>query len=243
MANHISTREFICVKLVNRFVGDDISLRSYQEGSAKPHLIHMVDRAIMAWENAEPQGHIGTVLAAIVDPDTEGNPFWSREVYRAKVKTPVEYINSLGRALDWQIQLEDLPEINDAMGMHFFTRDDPDGWSEYGFDWINTGAMLERLNFSTRLARHENNDHMDRWSVRRYLGSHGLTTAGDILEHFNDLLFDGKLPAHAKSLILEFAHTGQDGTRLPWDPTSSDYMERAGALIGLILSVPEMHYQ
>ena len=62
--------------------------------------------------------------------------------------------------------------------------DDPDGWSEYGFDWVNTGAMLERLNFSTRLSRHTGNDYMDRWSIRRYLGYHGITTAGEILEHF-----------------------------------------------------------
>ncbi|HCB97219.1 MAG TPA: hypothetical protein DEP78_03045, partial [Verrucomicrobiales bacterium] len=52
MANHLSTREFICVKLVNKFVGDEISLRTYQDGSAPTHLIAMVDRAMQAWEQS-----------------------------------------------------------------------------------------------------------------------------------------------------------------------------------------------
>ena len=84
---------------------------------------------------------------------------------------------------------------------------------------------------------------MDRWSIRRYLGFHGITTAGEILEHFNQLLFDGSLPEQSKSLILEFAHTDEKGDRKSWDPSAEDYMERVGQLIGLILSVPEMHYQ
>ena len=243
MANHPSTREFICVKLVNKFVGDEISLRTYQDGSAPMHLITMVDRAMQAWEHAEPKGHIGTVLRSMFDTRDPKNLFWTHSVYRSKVKTPVEFINSLGRALDWEMNLSELPDISDSMGMHFFTRDDPDGWSEYGFDWVNTGAMLERLNFSTRLSRHTGNDYMDRWSIRRYLGFHGITTAGEILEHFNQLLFDGSLPEHSKSLILEFAHTDEKGDRKSWDPSAKEYMERVGQLIGLILSVPEMHYQ
>ena len=160
MANHLSTREFISVKLVNKFVGDEISLRTYQDGSAPTHLIAMVDRAMQAWEQSEPKGHIGTVLRSMFDTRDPHNLFWTQSVYRSKVKTPVEFINSLGRALDWEMNLSELPDISDAMGMHFFTRDDPDGWSEYGFDWVNTGAMLERLNFSTRLSRPVSYTHL-----------------------------------------------------------------------------------
>jgi hypothetical protein len=243
MANHPSTREFICVKLVNKFVADDITLRTYKDGSAPSHLIAIVDRAIEAWQEAEPVGHIGTVLAAIFDRSDDTNPFWTQSVYHAKVKTPVEYINSLGRAMEWGMYLDDLPEINEDMGMHLFTRDDPDGWSEYGFDWVNTGAMLERLNFATRLTKHNNNDYLRSWSIRRYLRLHNIETADEIIDHFDQLLFNGALPEDTRDLILNFARTAANGRRIVLNPERSDYLQRVGELIGLILATPEMHYQ
>ena len=243
MANHPSTREFICVKLVNKFVADDITLRTYKDGSAPSHLIAIVDRAIEAWLQAEPVGHIGTVLASIFDRSNDDNAFWTQSVYHAKVKTPVEYINSLGRAMGWLVRLDDLPEINEDMGMHLFTRDDPDGWSEYGFDWVNTGTMLERLNFATRLTRHNNNDYLRSWSIRRYLRANQIETAEEIINHFDQLLFNGSMPAETRELILNFARTAQNGRRTVLSPERNDYLSRVGELIGLILATPEMHYQ
>ena len=243
MANHPSTREFICVKLVNKFVADKITLRTYKDGSAPAHLSDVVDRAIDAWQQAEPIGHIGTVLAAIFDRSDVSNPFWTQSVYQAKVKTPVEYINSLGRAMEWGVMLDDLPEISEDMGMHFFTRDDPDGWSEYGFDWVNTGAILERLNFATRLTRHNNNKYLRSWSIRRYLRLHDIETAEEIIDHFDQLLFNGSLSKDTRDLILNFARTAENGRRIVLSPERDDYLSRVGELIGLILAIPEMHYQ
>ncbi|MBT5926176.1 MAG: DUF1800 family protein [Verrucomicrobia bacterium] len=243
MANHPSSREFICVKLVNKFVGDQITLRTYKDGSAPSHLIMTVDRAIEAWQTAKPVGHIGTVLASIFDRSDQTNPFWTQSVYHAKVKTPIEYINSLGRAMEWPLRLDDLPEINEAMGMHFFTRDEPNGWSEYGFDWVNTGAMLERLDFATALTRHSGNQYMRSWSIGRYLRQHDLETEEEILNHFNQLLFNGSLPKDTRDLILNFARTVENGRRIVLSPERSDYLPRVGELIGLILAIPEMHYQ
>ena len=243
MANHPSTREFICVKLINKFVADEISLRTYKDGSAPSHLIGMVDRAIQAWQDAEPVGHIGTVLEAIFERSNQNNVFWTQSVYQSKVKTPVEYINSLVRAVDWQVDLSELPDFNEAMGMHLFTRDDPDGWSEFGFDWINTGAMLERMNFATHLGKYPNNDILMRWSVRRYLTYNNLETSDEIIDHFNQLLFNGNLSQQTRDLILNFALTDDQGRRRVLDPRRSDYLERVGQLISIIMTLPEMHYQ
>jgi hypothetical protein len=203
----------------------------------------MVDRAIEAWEEATPVGHIGTVLASLFERSNGQNPFWTQSAYHAKVKTPIEYINSLGRALEWQVKLEDLPEINEEMGMHLFTRDDPDGWSEYGFDWINTGAMLERLNFATRITKYPNNDYLRSWSLRRYLNQHGLETSTEIINHFDKLLFNGTLSEPSRKMIMDFANTDDQGRRSPLNPRRNDYQNRVGQLIGLILAMPEMHYQ
>jgi hypothetical protein len=203
----------------------------------------MVDRAIQAWQDAEPVGHIGTVLASIFDRDDQNNIFWTQSVFQSKIKTPVEYINSLVRAVDWLVDLEELPDFNEAMGMHLFTRDDPDGWSEYGFDWINTGSMLERMNFATRLGKYPNNNILMRWSIRRYLTYNNLETEDEIINHFDEMLFNGMLPEQSKDLIKDFALTDNQGRRRVLNPSRNDYLERVGQLISIIMALPEMHYQ
>jgi hypothetical protein len=145
--------------------------------------------------------------------------------------------------VDWLVDLEELPDFNEAMGMHLFTRDDPDGWSEYGFDWINTGSMLERMNFATRLGKYPNNNILMRWSIRRYLTYNNLETEDEIINHFDEMLFNGMLPEQSKDLIKDFALTDNQGRRRVLNPSRNDYLERVGQLISIIMALPEMHYQ
>ena len=173
---------------MNKFVGDEISLRTYQDGSAPASYSHGRSRHAGVG-TVGGKGHIGTMLRSMFDT-RDLKSFWTQSVYRSKVKTPIEFINSLGRALDWEMNLSELPDISDAMGM--LSSPGRPGWLVRV--WFRLGEYwrhAQRLNFPT--LRHTGNDYMDRWSIRRYLGFHGITTAGEILEHFNQLLFDGSL--------------------------------------------------
>ncbi len=243
MVDHPSTSEFISLKLINRFVSDDISLRSYHERTAPEGLLRVMDAAINAWHSTEPAGNIATVLAAIFEQSQTGNYFWSDAAHQAKVRTPIEYVNSVVRALDWQIRENRLPQAADSMGMHFFTRNDPDGWSEKGFDWMNTGGLLERLNFSSGMPRLARNEFLHRWSVRRFLIERNIESAKEIVDYFDELLFEGSLTEAERNLFVQFANTKPDGNPSLFRPSRSDYFERAGDLIGLILSTPRLQFQ
>ena len=65
-----SAAEFICLKLVNRFVSDEISLGTYHDRTAPSELLEVMDNAIAAWNTDVNgrKGHIGTVMQAIIDP-------------------------------------------------------------------------------------------------------------------------------------------------------------------------------
>ena len=243
MVEHPSTAEFICLKLINRFVSDEISLNGYHQRTASPHLLQTMDAAIAAWQATVPQGQITHVLHAIFSSPADQGAFWSKATYQAKVKTPIEYVNGIVRALDWQIRLNRLPDATDGMGMHFFTRNDPDGWSEKGFDWMNTGGLQKRLNFSGGIPRLGISDYLSRWHIRRFLEQHNLVTDGDVIEHFNHLLFANQMTPAEKNVFRQFANTRTDGSRVGFRPTRSDYLERAGDLVGLILSSPELQFQ
>ncbi|MCS1406983.1 MAG: hypothetical protein M2R45_00139 [Verrucomicrobia subdivision 3 bacterium] len=243
MVNHPSSAEFITLKLINRFVSDEITLESYHDRRASESLLRLMDDAIEAWFSTMPVGNIKTVMQTILDPNRPGNAFWSREVYRTKVKTPLEYINSMFRALDWKINPEDLPEMSEGMGMHLFTRDDPDGWSEYGFDWVSTGGLLERINFVKRLVDFNGDQYLDDWDVGDFLRSHNLESAEDIVDYFDRLLVNGKMSANTRQILLEFSSTDSRGRTVPFARNRGDYERRAGELIGFILAMPECHYQ
>lgn len=239
MANHISTREFICIKLINKFVSDDITLETYHRGQAPEDLVDLLHKCMKAWEDTD--GHIQEVMKVIIDPENLNSPFWASQYHRSKVKTPIEYINSSIRALSARLRNTALPEYNDEMGMHLFTRDDPDGWSEFGFDWINTSALLERINFAQRLATNNESDAV--WNYLALVRTHNLETAEEIVLFMNEHFFQGTLGQDNIRLLTEYGDSDDLGNRKPLDPSKGDYANRVRSLMGLILSTPHWQYQ
>lgn len=239
--NHPSVSEFICLKLINKLVSDEISLRSYHDGTAPEPLMKLMRDAIAAWHSTQPAGNIKTVLRTILSPTTQDSYFWSRTAYRGKVKTPIEFINSSVRALRANVGGTSLPTANDDMGMHFFTRDDPDGWSELGVKWIDTGTLLSRIQFAEALT----GDRVAsvRWDAVAWTKANNAATPEAIIDYFNQLLFHGKLTTANRELLIRFATTDDAGNPLPFAPARADYATRVRELVGMILSMPQWHYQ
>ena len=75
LAHHPSTAKFVCTKLAMRFVSDD---------PPQP----LVDR--MAQTFLKKDGNIREVLKTMLDSPE----FWAPDAYRAKVKTPLEFVVS-----------------------------------------------------------------------------------------------------------------------------------------------------
>jgi uncharacterized protein (DUF1800 family) len=134
LANHPNTATFISMELARHFVSDD----------PPPALVHR-----MAEEFSATQGDIRSVLRIMIySPE-----FWSKETYRAKVKTPYELVASTARALDAEVTVT-LPTAQwvARMGEPLFLCQTPDGYSDKAETWVNTGALLNRLNFALSFA-------------------------------------------------------------------------------------------
>lgn len=242
MSAHPSTAEFICIKLIQRFVSDDISLATYKDGTAPAELQGLLRQAMEAWNATPRPGHIGTVLRALLDPVDQSGLFWSEAIYRTKVKTPIEYINSSLRALGGWATGQDLPQLNDDMGMHLFTRDAPDGYSELGFDWMDTTSMLERIDFVQGLA--ENRESSYGWDLQTFFHPRRLPDAEQFIAHFDDLLFQGRLAPANRQLLLDYLLTDEASMALPLNrANASDYEKRAQEVLGLMLALPQWHFQ
>ena len=134
LANHSSTAKFISTKLARHFVSDD----------PPPTLVARMTKTYLA-----TGGDIRDVLKTMIySPE-----FWSREAYRAKVKQPFELAVSMARALnaDEAVTLP-LAQWVGRMGEPLFQAQPPTGYSDKAETWVNTGALLNRLNFALALA-------------------------------------------------------------------------------------------
>ncbi len=243
MAAHPSTSEFIVVKLLNKFVSDEISLETFHNRTAPPALLALMDEAIAAWNATERPGNLRHVMRTILDPDRQASAFWSRRAYGAKIKTPIEFINSAYRALGARLVGAAPTARMEEMGMDLFRRDDPDGYPELGYEWMDTHNLLERLRFCQSLAVN-GEAAAGEWSLEDLMESDQLETPEAIIGYFNRLLFQGKLPARRQAVFLDFVHTDDEGYR---DPVESlpkrARLHRLRQMVGMILSTQEFQFQ
>jgi uncharacterized protein (DUF1800 family) len=129
-----ATAKFISKKLAMRFVSD-----------APPQAL--VDR--MADTFLKTDGDIREVLRTMF----HSPEFWAPDVYRAKVKTPFEFVVSAIRAtgVDVQNAMPFVQTLN-QLGMPLYQMQPPTGYSMKAEAWVNSAALLGRMNFALRLA-------------------------------------------------------------------------------------------
>jgi uncharacterized protein (DUF1800 family) len=106
-----------------------------------------VDDAVAAWQRT--RGDIREVLRAIF----RGPDFWAPENVRAKVKSPLEFVVSAVRAV--RADLDTAPRLSQVvarLGQPLYLHVAPDGYPETQDDWVNSGALLNRMNAALALA-------------------------------------------------------------------------------------------
>jgi len=79
--------------------------------------------------------------------------FFASASYRAKVKSPFELVTSTMRAMHAQPDATPRPsQMVSRLGQPIFGHQAPNGYPETGDAWMNTGAILNRINFGLAAA-------------------------------------------------------------------------------------------
>jgi uncharacterized protein (DUF1800 family) len=134
LAHHPSTAKFISTELARRFVSDN----------PPPALVSRMAQTFLS-----DDGDIRAVMHTMIySPE-----FWSREAYRAKIKTPFELVVSAVRSLGTDVDTP-MPLVQwvNRIGEPLYQCQPPTGYADKADAWVNTGALLNRLNFSLTLA-------------------------------------------------------------------------------------------
>jgi uncharacterized protein (DUF1800 family) len=107
----------------------------------------LVDRAAKTFLSTK--GDIREVVRTIITSPE----FFAIDAYRAKVKTPLEFVVSAVRASGAVVQNAQpiIQQLRQQLGMPIYGCQPPTGYSMTADAWVNTGALLSRMNFSLQL--------------------------------------------------------------------------------------------
>ena len=124
---------------------------AYQAGAAlrerQRRRASIVDRAAKTFQATN--GDLREVVRAIVTSPEFSAP----EAYRAKVKTPFEFVASALRATGADVRAATpLVRALASLGMPLYLCQPPTGYDETADRWVSSGALVNRMNFALAIA-------------------------------------------------------------------------------------------
>jgi uncharacterized protein (DUF1800 family) len=226
LATSPKTAHFIALKLAERFVSDN----------PPPELVTQMAKTFL-----KKKGDIREVLTVLFhSPD-----FWNDNTYRAKVKTPLEFVASSIRATGAEIEdARPLLQQLNRMGMPLYGAQPPTGYSMKAEDWVSSSALLNRMNFALALT----NGKIKGVDLpgARLAASDGPSDLSTILSRLESSLVAGGVSEQTHDSILaqidstnKNAPPKQDANARAFAPKDTQVAPEVGMMAGLLLGSPE----
>lgn len=181
LAHQPATARFISAKLVRKFVSD-----------TPPQLL--VDRVASVYQNTD--GDIREMLRTIfTSPE-----FYSAEAYRAKIKSPFELAASAVRALGGELTAwQQTTQFIAKMGQPLYLYQAPTGYPDRADQWVNTGSLLERLNYG--LALSTNKLRGAQVDVKRVAAGVDVLDKQQVMERAIAALLNGEVSPQTRTVL------------------------------------------
>ncbi len=222
LAHHPSTAKFIATKLARRFVSDN----------PPPSLI---DRTAQVFLKTD--GDLREVVRSILTSPE----FWSAGSYRAKIKTPFEMTVSAVRALNAETDgTQPFHRWMAQMGEPLYLAQPPTGYAETAETWVNTGALLQRMNFA--LALSGNRIPGTRVNVQSLASGSNSARPEEITDQVIRLLLNGDVSSQTRA-TLSRQLTNQSSNPQMVAMSSQSANTDAARVIGFVLGSPEFQRQ
>jgi uncharacterized protein (DUF1800 family) len=217
LAHSPATAHHIAYQLCQRLVADD----------PPPALVDRVAKRFL-----DSDGDLRQVVKSLIDSPE----FWDPQYYSAKVKSPFDYAISAVRAIDGQIiDAGPIARELQRIGEPLYGAQPPTGYSNKAEAWVNTGALLNRLNFALALAA--NKMPGVRSDVVSLIPSDAAADAVKSVDALAQALTGGALTEDTRRTIRERVVERKAPTEDPWDNT------QVPMIAGLILGSPEFQKQ
>jgi hypothetical protein len=169
-------------------------------------------------------------VGAVVRTILRSRLFFSEHAYRRRIKSPVEYVVGLVRALDDRLDMTQLAGAMNGLGQDLFAPPNVKGW-DGGKTWLNTATVVARHNLAWAMVGDPSPVARPRRGrrrrsvpvmaaagahpvelVRRYGGADAASQVGFLLA----LLLAGDVEAAARQKLVQFLK-GVDPKGKGWD--------------------------
>ena len=205
-----ATAKFICTKLATRFVADD----------PPPALVERMTKTFL-----KKDGNLREVMKTLL----HSPEFWSVDAYRAKVKTPLEFVASAARATGAEVSDSGaLVRQLQNLGMPLYGMQPPTGYPMKAEAWVNSAALLGRMNFALAFAAGKlKGVRMDTPNPPE------ANDAGEAVLALEQSLVGGEISQRTHDTILQQVQESEKARRKP------DEQARLTMATGLLLGSPE----
>ena len=228
LATSPQTAHFISLKLAERFVSDD----------PPPAL---VDR--MAKTFLKKKGDIREVLNTLF----HSPEFWDDGTYRAKVKTPLEFVASAVRATGAEVEdASPLARQLNNMGMPLYGAQPPTGYSMKAETWVSSSALLNRMNFALALTSGKIKGVKVDAALLAGSNPAALDSGVTLSTLETNLIAGGVSKQTHDSIVAQIEAAGKNGaqkkvdnTAAPRKPDNAARPPEASTIAGLLLGSPE----
>jgi uncharacterized protein (DUF1800 family) len=230
------------------FKPDDI-VKICLDQPACPYFIAKKLFAFLVSETIEPSRELLEPLAgefrksdfdfgAMVKTVLRSNLFFSAQVYRTRVKAPVDFALGIVRGLEGRIGTTALAVSLEELAQNVFYPPTVKGW-DGGPAWLNGQTLLFRQNLALALTSTEDARFGRRCDPAVLARKHGKKTDEELVGFFLDLFLQGDVSDEARGRLLEYQR-GSHKTKVPVYWSEADAADsRVRALCHLVLTQPE----
>ena len=228
VARHPATAKFICTRLFQFFAADEVD----EDGEG------VISQ--MAESYFDSSYEIRSVLRTLFLSDY----FRSQKARQARVKGPIELIvgtiRMAGSYRQPTLDINDVAKKSQYMGQGMLDPPSVEGWHE-GVEWIESGALMERINFSANEL-----GKVELPGVRGIIGrlaneSGGVLSPSEVVDHCLDLV--GPIEVEEGTRLALTEHVKEKGQLdLRGHQQGDDAEKRVGDVLSLIASTREFQF-
>jgi len=180
----------------------------------------------------------GYDFADLVKTVLSSNLFFSKQAYRSKIKSPVEFALGMVRALEGRIGTTSLAQVLEQLGQNLFHPPSVKGW-DGGPAWLNGQTLLYRQNLALAFCSTEDGRFGNRLDPAVLLRRHRQTTDEQRVAFLLRLFLQDDMSDATRQRLLDYARQAA-ASKPPVYWTADDIADqRVRSLCHLVLSLPE----
>jgi hypothetical protein len=174
----------------------------------------------------------------LVETMLRSNLFFSPEVYRTRIKSPVEFVLGIVRPMEGRIGTIALATALQTLGQDLFHPPSVKGW-DGGAAWLNGQTLLFRQNLALSLTSTEDGRFGRRADPAPLLEKYVKHSDPEVVDFFIRLFYQDDVPSESRTRLLNYQKKAHAQAKPKYWTEKDAADQRIRALCHLVLTLPE----